>query len=38
MSSWLALFLLQTDMLMAGARFPWDARQLVMDSLRRAMS
>jgi hypothetical protein len=38
MNSWLAIFLLQTDLLMANARFPWDARQLTIDALRRAMS
>jgi hypothetical protein len=38
MNSWLALFLLQTDMLMLGARLSWDARQLTLDALRRAMS
>jgi hypothetical protein len=37
MKSWMALFLLQTDLLMSSARFPWDVRQLVLDSLRRAM-
>ena len=36
--TWLPLFLLQTDLLMAGARFTWDARQLTIDALRRAMS
>lgn len=38
MSNWMALFLLQTDLLMASARFTWDARQDVMASLRRAFS
>lgn len=38
MSNWMALFLLQTDMLMAGAKFPWAARELTLDALIRAMS
>ena len=37
-SLWLAMFLFETDMLMANARFPYEKRTACLAALERAMS